>query len=156
MATNGGSPQGPSPLLSKPSRPSFGKRQEKNDDVAHAAGVVVASGIAWSLFRSVTGFGRSLETSATLSKEVKLAVEREVKEGEEKAVISAGTKSTKTGKKKAKGKKVQVKDGDTLWGIARKHNVSVSALMASNGIRDGDTISAGEFIVIPKGKDQLK
>jgi len=42
---------------------------------------------------------------------------------EEKAVVFTGIKSSKSGKKKAKGKKVQVKDGDTLWGIARKHNV---------------------------------
>lgn len=58
MATNGGSPRGPSPLLSKPSRPSFGKRREKDENVAKAAGVVVAGGIAWSLFRSITGIGK--------------------------------------------------------------------------------------------------
>ncbi len=33
------------------------------------------------------------------------------------------TKPSHTGNKKLKGKIVQVKDGDTLWGIARKFNV---------------------------------
>lgn len=152
MASNGGNPQGPSPLLSKPSRPSIGKRREKDENVAKAAGFVVAGGIAWSLFRSITGIGKSQEKSDI---DVKLPLEHEVKEVEEKAVVFTGNKSSKSRKKKAKGKKVQVKDGDTLWGIARKHNVSVNALMTSNGIRDGDTISAGEFIIIPKAKEQL-
>lgn len=31
--------------------------------------------------------------------------------------------------------------------------VSVSALMASNGMKDGDSILAGEFITIPKEKE---
>lgn len=58
MATNGGSPRGPSPLLSKPTRPSFGKRRDKDENVAKAAGLVVAGGIVWSLFKSVTGRGK--------------------------------------------------------------------------------------------------
>jgi len=59
MTSNGGNPQGPSPLLSKPSRPPIGKRREKDENVAQAVGFVVAGGIAWSLFRSITGIGKS-------------------------------------------------------------------------------------------------
>ena len=101
------------------------------------------------------------------------------------------TKPSYFGDKKLKGKIVQVKDGDTLWGIARKFNVcsllylsfrkdllllwwlhstirifqlmciecvlvylciqvSVDALMKHNGIKDGDNISAGETIIVPR------
>ena len=52
MATN--SPRGPS-STAKPWRPAIGKGRDKDENLARAAGAVVASGIAWSLFRSITG-----------------------------------------------------------------------------------------------------
>lgn len=54
MATN--SPRGSS-SAAKPWRPALGKRHDKDENLARAAGVVVAGGIAWSLFRSITGRG---------------------------------------------------------------------------------------------------
>jgi hypothetical protein len=155
MATNAGngSPRGPSPLISKPSRPSFGRRREKDENVAKTAGVVVAGGIAWSLFRSISGFGTAQKGKIhTVSTDIKQDVEHAVKEVEQQKEVVL-TRSPKIKKKNGKGKRIEVKDGDTLYGIARKHNVSVSALMASNGMKDGDSILAGEFITIPKEKE---
>jgi LysM repeat protein len=45
---------------------------------------------------------------------------------------------------------IDVHRGDTLWGISRKHGVSLEALKAANRIGAGDFISAGDTLVIPK------
>jgi LysM repeat protein len=45
---------------------------------------------------------------------------------------------------------IDVHRGDTLWGISRKHGVSLEALKAANGIGAGDFISAGDTLIIPK------
>ena len=45
-----------------------------------------------------------------------------------------------------------VQPGDTLWGIARQLNVTVSDLVAANGISNPDRLSVGEELVVPKGR----
>ncbi|KAG0569703.1 hypothetical protein KC19_6G109500 [Ceratodon purpureus] len=149
MATN--SPRGAS-SAAKPRRPAVGKRPDKDDNLARAAGAVVAGGIAWSLFRSITGRREQQGKGETLSKDVEqkaVGVADDV-EQKEKDVMGTLTKTSYFGNKKLKGKKIEVKDGDTLWGIARKFNVSVDALMKHNGIKDGDSISTGETLIVPK------
>jgi len=42
----------------------------------------------------------------------------------------------------------QVRRGDTLWGIARRHDMSVEELMAANELRD-NRIVAGQRLTIP-------
>lgn len=42
-----------------------------------------------------------------------------------------------------------VKSGDTLWGIANKHGVTVDALKKANGLKS-DTIQVGTKLTIPK------
>ncbi|NLA58483.1 MAG: LysM peptidoglycan-binding domain-containing protein [Firmicutes bacterium] len=44
-----------------------------------------------------------------------------------------------------------VKAGDTLWGIARQHNVAVSDLVRVNGLSNPDRIRPGQVLQIPKG-----
>ncbi|XP_024402436.1 uncharacterized protein [Physcomitrium patens] len=135
----------------KSARPVEGRKGAKDESIAKAAGVVVASGIAWSLFRSITSRGEQQNNGDTLSKEVKLNA------GDAALGVSStrGT-SDPAGRKisnfgyKAAGKTVQVHDGDTLWGLAMKHNVSVDALIAINGIKDGDSIIVGDTIILPK------
>lgn len=46
----------------------------------------------------------------------------------------------------------QVQKGDTLWTIARRHQVTVSSLAMANGIDDHDCIRVGQKLVIPDGK----
>lgn len=43
-----------------------------------------------------------------------------------------------------------VKRGDTLSAIAKKYNTTVEALVASNGIKDKNTILVGQVIQIPE------
>lgn len=45
-----------------------------------------------------------------------------------------------------------VKRGDTLSEIAEKYQVTVEALVASNGIRNPDIIKAGQKLIIPEAK----
>jgi len=42
-----------------------------------------------------------------------------------------------------------VKKGDTLWGISRKHGVTVKAIQDANRIGDPSRISVGQKLVIP-------
>ena len=42
----------------------------------------------------------------------------------------------------------RVKANDTLSGIANKHNTTVEALVASNGIKDPDKIYVGQVLKI--------
>jgi LysM repeat protein len=175
MATNGTAPA--SKPESKPGRPARGKKPFKDETLAKAAGAIIAGGIVWSLFKSVTGRGKRqqvhiqehttkeviTEKSDTLSKDVgHVSKELEhkakgVAHGADHKGIdfkhtfeAAGNKISHFGHKKLDGKTIQVFEGDTLWGIARKYNVSVEALMATNGIQNGDNISAGESLIVPK------
>jgi membrane-bound lytic murein transglycosylase D len=43
----------------------------------------------------------------------------------------------------------KVKRGDTLWGIARKHGVTVPALASANGLSTTSTLTAGARLEIP-------
>ena len=43
----------------------------------------------------------------------------------------------------------QIQSGDSLWAIARAHDLTVDQLRAANGLLQGDTIYAGEQLTIP-------
>ena len=43
-----------------------------------------------------------------------------------------------------------VKSGDTLGAIARKHNTTVEALVASNGIKNPNLIYVGQVLRLPE------
>ncbi|CBI22016.3 unnamed protein product, partial [Vitis vinifera] len=45
-------------------------------------------------------------------------------------------------------KTIDIVKGDTLWGLSRKHGVSIDAIKEANGLT-GDTIYAGKKLVIP-------
>lgn len=60
------------------------------------------------------------------------------------AVVNKSSAST------TQGNQYTVKKGDTMWGIARKYGVSLSALIKANPqIKDPDLIYAGQKINIP-------
>jgi LysM domain-containing protein/uncharacterized protein DUF5715 len=43
-----------------------------------------------------------------------------------------------------------VRDGDTLWDIAREHDTTVDALQSANGLDDDDVIHPGDELKIPR------
>ena len=49
------------------------------------------------------------------------------------------------------GTKYIVRDGDTLWNIAREHDTTVDALLSANGLDDDDLIHPGDELTIPRG-----
>jgi murein DD-endopeptidase MepM/ murein hydrolase activator NlpD len=51
----------------------------------------------------------------------------------------------------AGGSTVVVEEGQSLMGIARRHNVRVTDLMRANNINDGNDIRIGQRLVIPSG-----
>ena len=51
----------------------------------------------------------------------------------------------------AAGTSVKVESGDTLYGIARRHNVSAAELQAANNISDPSRIRIGQTLILPGG-----
>ena len=51
----------------------------------------------------------------------------------------------------AHGETIQVQQGDTLYGIAKRYGVSISALIDINGLAHGSTIKPGQQLVLPAG-----
>ena len=49
-----------------------------------------------------------------------------------------------------------VKRGDTLTAIAKKYDITVEALVASNGIQDPHRIDAGQKLFIPGQDSKLR
>jgi LysM repeat protein len=50
----------------------------------------------------------------------------------------------------------EVREGDTLYGIAQEHRVSLEELLVANGIDDENVIFAGDFLVIPTSSQDLE
>jgi murein DD-endopeptidase MepM/ murein hydrolase activator NlpD len=58
---------------------------------------------------------------------------------------------TPLGPPAAGGESIQVQQGDTLYGIARRHGVSISALIEVNGLRHGASVKPGQQLLLPAG-----
>ena len=46
-----------------------------------------------------------------------------------------------------------MQQGDTLYGIAKRYGVSISALIEVNGLAHGSAIKPGQQLVLPAGVD---
>jgi len=51
----------------------------------------------------------------------------------------------------ASGESIQVQQGDTLYAIAKRHGVSISALIDVNALTHGSTIKPGQRLLLPAG-----
>ena len=51
----------------------------------------------------------------------------------------------------AGGESIEVQQGDTLYGIAKRHGVSISALIEANGLRHGASVKPGQQLLLPAG-----
>jgi membrane-bound lytic murein transglycosylase D len=54
---------------------------------------------------------------------------------------------------RSSGGTYKVKPGDTLWGVARRHSVTVPALASANGLGPKSQLVAGQRLKIPGGTD---
>ncbi len=67
----------------------------------------------------------------------------------EAKVAAAETKAEKTRTLAAKRSNYTVKSGDSVWNIARKFEVPVETLLASNGMKSGRDLRNGQKLYIP-------
>ncbi|CAK9222855.1 unnamed protein product [Sphagnum troendelagicum] len=147
------------PAADAGSKGDKGDKGIDDETIAKAAGLVIGVGIAWSLIRS---FWRRKSNPAPLLEtehqqtDVKTEDIVEIAETKSKEVQHKGrdvvSKAKEAGSHffEKESDVIDVHRGDTLWGISRKHGVSLEALKAANGIGAGDFISAGDTLVIPK------
>jgi membrane-bound lytic murein transglycosylase D len=66
--------------------------------------------------------------------------------GENKNVAQRNTR-----KKSTEHKLHKINNGDTVWDIAKKHKLSVKAILAFNGLSKNSTLKIGSSIKIPRG-----
>lgn len=110
-------------------KPAGGNKKPRDETIAKAAAAVVAGGIAWSLFRTVRQQVHTTQehtTTSSISHEEKSLGAPEHKKGLDFSLWGSH-------KKQPIGNNtvIQVSAGDTLWGIARKHNVRLSLSLQS-------------------------
>ncbi|CAM6047954.1 unnamed protein product [Sphagnum compactum] len=142
-----------------------GKDDGNKNAIVVVAGVVVASGIAFSLYKTFHKEDHPLNKAKDAKGEAE-EKGRDIKSGlkeagrdaksfanrEKEKVQDAGShfyEQGKEAKKRIDGREIRLNKGDTLWGLSRRYGVSVESLKASNGILAGDYIAAGDTITIP-------
>ena len=62
--------------------------------------------------------------------------------------VSEVLAAARDGNRAAAASRYMVRDGDSLWAIARSHGITVSRLVAANDIR-GSSIHAGQVLTVP-------
>lgn len=127
----------------KPPPPS---KPKKDETIALAAGVVVAGGIAWSLYKSFQGKKEEPELRAD-----GVSGSGQPADGEPNGSSGSAPRSLSSSKSyKFKSTKIyEIGKGDTLWSLAGQFNTSVEALKSLNGLTS-DSLVAGETITVPK------
>ncbi|HYD52092.1 MAG TPA: DUF5715 family protein [Gemmatimonadaceae bacterium] len=71
--------------------------------------------------------------------------------GASTAAVSGSTSGATTAAT-ARTRSYRVRQGDTLWDIARRNRTSVDDLLAANGLRRNASIRAGDVLRIPEGQ----
>ena len=69
--------------------------------------------------------------------------------GDRLTIPGAGSSAGSAGDATSSGSSYTVRDGDVLARIARRHGVSLSSLLAANGLRADSLIMAGDRLTIP-------
>ncbi|CAK9229355.1 unnamed protein product [Sphagnum troendelagicum] len=141
-----------------------GKDDGNKNAIVIVAGVVVASGIAFSVYKTFHKEDHPLvNTERGIKQDASNALDGTrvrnldpdsvvCKLWEKEKVQDAGShvyEQGKEAKKRIDGREIRVRKGDTLWGLSRRYGVSVESLKASNGILAGDYIAAGDTITVP-------
>ncbi|KAL2645257.1 hypothetical protein R1flu_012844 [Riccia fluitans] len=102
---------------------------DKDNTVAQVAGAVIASGVVWSLYKSVRGRGGATTPAAEETTEVK---------------------PTPSKSRTNSDVSYNVVKGDTLWNISRRYGVTVDDVRDANAIPDVNYIVPGETFIIPQ------
>lgn len=62
---------------------------------------------------------------------------------------AVGGQRSQAGWDRAGGTQVTIRDGETLYNLSRRYGVPVEAILQANQMREGQTLAAGQQIVIP-------
>ncbi|KAG6544805.1 hypothetical protein Mapa_013494 [Marchantia paleacea] len=108
-----------------------GGKGGKDNTIAQVTGAVIASGVVWSLYKSIRGRS-AVEKDASVT---------ETSVDVKKVPSTSGPKLDKH---------YEVIKGDTLWSISRRYGVTVGDVKEANSIPDVDYILPGENLVIPQ------
>ncbi|BBN03125.1 hypothetical protein MPTK1_2g20930 [Marchantia polymorpha subsp. ruderalis] len=109
-----------------------GGKGGKDNTIAQVTGAVIASGVVWSLYKSIRG---------------RSAVEKDASSFTDASVDMKKVPSTSRPKLDIH---YEVTKGDTLWSISRRYGVTVFDVKEANAIPDVDFIVPGENLVIPQ------
>jgi hypothetical protein len=71
--------------------------------------------------------------------------------GQRRSASLAGREEEGGGERPSASTRYRVREGDSLWTIARRHGTTVERLKAANDLRSG-RLSIGQTLVIPRGR----
>ncbi|KAK6919693.1 LysM domain [Dillenia turbinata] len=147
-------------------RDGDGSGAKQNSTIAKSAGLIVFSGIAISILKSLNPYNRNKNQTPEASS-VSVPVTDQslptpppppppplklITHTPEEATPFPSKEPTPCGSRQtpesSKQRIVNIVKGDTLWGLSKKYGVSIEAIKEANGLT-GDTIYAGKKLVIP-------
>lgn len=100
--------------------------------------------------RSGSSERRSGSASSSSSSRQSSAVREEGGSSRERGSSSASSSSSSSRSGTSAGRTHTVEDGETLWGIARRFDVTVDAVREANELDEDDTIRPGQTLRIPR------
>lgn len=118
---------------------------DKRSRTVRATGAALAATTAFGFFAPAA--------NAVPENTVPLSADRAARHLNVVATHTAKPASAPTAKKATT---YTVKSGDTLWGIAKKHSSSVSAIAKANGIKNTSYIRIGQKLTIPGSSSSAK
>ncbi|XP_034701180.1 probable N-acetylmuramidase [Vitis riparia] len=123
-----------------------GEGHSKEAAVAKTAGFFVFSGIAMSILKALNSCNNN--DNKLLTHSVTEPSQLNDPPHSREPVFKEKIDCTDKEVRKSTQKTIDIVKGDTLWGLSRKHGVSIDAIKEANGLT-GDTIYAGKKLVIP-------
>ncbi|KAK4845104.1 hypothetical protein QYF36_000943 [Acer negundo] len=126
-------------------RPAGSDGDNREAAVAKTAGFVVFSGIAMSILKAFNPLNKTKnEPTQPLNESTRPTPPPPQQPIAKKPI----TFIDQTEPESTSCKTIDIVKGDTLWGLSRKHGVSIDAIKEANGL-SGDTIYAGKKLFIP-------
>ncbi|KAM7276562.1 hypothetical protein ACFE04_018428 [Oxalis oulophora] len=157
--SNQNPPPPPPPLTSvsmgppkPPPSAGDGEKNKSSSTFAKTVKFIVFSGIAISVIKSINPFDRRPKITQKIDQPPEIQTPATVAAVDPAPFIF--TQKPNDQKKVApppvimEKKIVEVTSGDTLWGLSRKHGVSIEVIKQVNGL-SGDIIHVGEKLIIP-------
>ncbi|KAJ9686088.1 hypothetical protein PVL29_015125 [Vitis rotundifolia] len=123
-----------------------GEGHSKEAAVAKTAGFFVFSGIAMSILKALSSCNN--DNNKLLTHSVTEPSQPTDPPHSREPIFKEKIDRTDKEVRESTQKTIDIVKGDTLWGLSRKHGVSIDAIKEANGLT-GDTIYAGKKLVIP-------